>query len=101
MYIESLAELIQVVETQHDCAATFVQSVPVREAFDGQTVWDGIVHVFEVTGHPEATKCYAWSSPVESSSKRCFYAVLELPPVQSALDAVRAAIVAEHKVRRD
>ena len=97
MPVENLAELVQVVETEHDCAATFVQSVPVREAFDGQIVWEGIVHIFEITDHPEATRCYAWSSPVESSSKQRFYAVLEVLPVQSAQDAVRAAIVAEHR----
>ena len=99
MPMESLAQLVQAVETQHECSATFVQSVPVREAFDGQIVREGIVHIFEITGHSEATRCYAWSSPIESSSKRRFYAVLEIPPVQSAQDAVRAAIVAEHRAK--
>ena len=90
-------ELPSVVEQMHNCSATFVGTEAVSETFEGQPVWEGVVHVFEITGHPDATRCYAWSSPVESSSKQRFYAVLEIPPVQSAQDAVRAAIVAEHK----
>jgi len=59
-----------------------------------------MVHVFELEGHPTATRAYAWSSSVEGSTKRRFYAVLEVPPVQSAQDAVRAAIVAEHRANQ-
>lgn len=90
-------DLARFVEQMHDCTATPIGTKVVSETFRGQPVWEGIVHIFEVTGHPEATRCYAWSSPVESSSKRCFYTVLEVPPVESAQDAVRAAIVAEHR----
>lgn len=94
----TVEELRRAVEEMHDCTAKPVGTEIVFETFEGRPVWDGIVHIFEITGHHEATKCYAWSSPVESSSKRRFYAVLEIPPVQSAQDAVRAAIVAEHRV---
>jgi hypothetical protein len=38
--------LKQAVEIQHGGTAIFVQSVPVREKFRDQIVWDGIVHVF-------------------------------------------------------
>ena len=48
-------------------------------------------------GHPRATRAYAWSSPIEGSTKRRFFAVLHIPPVTSAVEAVRAAIVAEHR----
>jgi len=40
-----------------------------------------------------------WSSPVEGSDKRRFYAVLHLGGIRSPLDAVWAAIVAERKAR--
>jgi hypothetical protein len=40
---------------------------------------------------------HAWSSPVEGSVRRLFYAVLHLGGIRSPLDAVRAAIVAEHR----
>ena len=65
--------------------------------FEGETAWRGTVCVFELTGHPFATRAYAWSSPIEGRTKRRIYAALEIPPVQSAQDAVRAAIVAEHR----
>jgi hypothetical protein len=61
-------------------------------------VWEGVVHVFEIYGHDKAT--YAWSSPIEGSDKRRFFAVLHLPPVTSPTEAVRAAIVAESMARR-
>jgi len=94
-------QLKQAVESQHGGMATFVQSVPVHEEFNGQTVWDGTVHVFDLAGHPKATRAYAWSSPVEGSTKRRFFAVLHIPPIVGPVEAVRAAIVAEARVPRD
>jgi len=64
------------IETQHGGVASFVQSVPVKETYNGRTVWDGVVHVFDLSGHPKATRAYAWSSPIEGSTKRRFFAVL-------------------------
>ena len=69
----------------------------VSEAFLGAAVWDGVVHVFDLSGHPTATRAYAWSSPIEGSTKRRFYAVLHVPPISSPADAVRAAIVADYR----
>lgn len=91
------SELKSAVEAQYGCTATFVQSVPVKETFEGETVWGGVVHVFTIHGHPKASKAYAWSSPIEGSDKRRFFVVLHQPPVTSPVEAVRAAIVAEHR----
>ena len=55
------------------------------------------MHVFELAGHLRATRAYAWSSPIEGSTKRRFFAVMHQPPVDSPQAAVRAAIIAEHK----
>jgi hypothetical protein len=93
----SQSQLKRAVESQHGCAATLTQSVPVKETFGGETVWDGIVHVFRIQGHPKADTAYAWSSPIEGSDKRRFFAVLHIPPISSPVDAVRAAIVAEQR----
>jgi hypothetical protein len=90
-------QLKNAVESQHGCTATLAQSVPVKETFGGSTVWEGIVHVFKINGHPQANQAYAWSSPIEGSDKRRFFAVLHLPPITSPVEAVRAAIVAEHR----
>jgi hypothetical protein len=90
-------QLREAVERMHGGSAVLAQSVPVRETFEGKPVWEGVVHVFDLTGHPTATRAYAWSSPIEGSTKRRFFAVLHTARISSPLEAVRAAIVAEHK----
>lgn len=89
-----------VVEMQHGGTARLRQVAAVSEEFAGELVWRGSVHVFDLEGHPAATHAYAWSSQIEGSDRRRFYAVLGVPPINSAADAVRAAIVADHKSGR-
>ncbi len=55
-------QLRHAVESMHSCRAALAQMVRVRETFEGQTVWEGVVHVFDLEGHPKATRAYAWSS---------------------------------------
>ena len=92
-------ELKHAIESQHGGAATLVQSVPVRETFEGKAVWEGVVHVFDLAGNPKATRAYAWSSPIEGSKKRRFFAVLHMGAITEPVEAVRAAIVAEKRLR--
>lgn len=94
---DTVEELQRAVETLHRSKAQFVESVVVKEIFQEKIVWEGIVFIFNLEGHPKANKAYAWSSPIEGSSKRRFYAVLQEGPVKSAQDAVRAAIVGEFR----
>jgi hypothetical protein len=56
-----------------------------------------VVYIFALEGHPTADRAYAWSSPIDGVSKRRFFAVLHAAPVQSAQDAVRAAMVEESR----
>src|SRR5258708_35103829 len=93
-------QLKEAVESMHGGTATLAQSVPVRETFEGKAVWEGVVHVFDLAGHPTATRAYAWSSPIEGSAKRRFFAVLHTARISSPLEAVRAAIAAEHRATR-
>lgn len=95
--IDSQEDLAASIQGLHGGRATFVQSVPVRETFDGAPAWEGVVHVFNLTGNPNATRAYAWSSPVEGSDRRRFFAVLHTGAITSPVEAVRAAIVAEHR----
>jgi hypothetical protein len=92
-------QLKEAVEHQHGGTARLVQAVPVKEEFEGQTVWEGTVHVFDLTGNAMSTRAYAWSSAIEGSTKRRFFAVLHLGGIRSPQDAVRAAIVAEDKAK--
>jgi hypothetical protein len=93
-------QLKDVVERKHGGSAQFARSVPVRETFEGKAVWEGVVHVFDLVSHPTATRAYAWSSPIEGSTKRRFSAGLHTTRINSPLEAVRAAIVAEHRATR-
>jgi hypothetical protein len=94
---ENIGVLKKIIEQMHKCSAQFVESVPVSETFEGKIVWQGIVHVFHLNGHLEASKCYAWSSLIEGSIKHRYYGVLHVPPVDSPEKAVRASIVHDHK----
>ena len=71
--------------------------MPVKDEVDGRTTWEDIVHVFDLIDRPESNKCYAWSSPIEGSEKRKFYAVLHIPPVHSPERAIRASIIKDFR----
>ena len=93
-----LEELRDVIRKLHGAEPTHVESVPVRETFHGQTVWDGIVEVFELRGHPKASRVYAWSHDTDDPAKpRKHVTVLHIAPVLSAAMAVRAAIREEFR----
>ena len=68
-----------------------------KEMFQGRTVWEGIVEVFELHGHPKAPRAYAWSHETDGQKKRKHITVLHVEPITSAAAAVRAAIVQEFR----
>lgn len=92
-YIERIQ---QVIFHLHKADSTWVESVPVREVFQGRVIWQGNVEVFTLRNHPKAKRCYGWSHPenADGGGER-FVAVLEIPPVESAETAVKIAIAAE------
>jgi hypothetical protein len=93
VYIDELQDVIRKL---HGVESRHIESVPVKETFKGKTVWDGIVEVFELHGHPKATKVYAWGHETESAERpKRHVTVLHIHPVTSPLEAVRAAIVQE------
>lgn len=90
-YIERLQVAVQEL---HKCGAIHRETAPVHEVFKGKTVWAGDVEVFDLHGHPKAKRCYAWShldKPDDSEER--FVAVLEIPPVESPITAVRVSIL--------
>ena len=54
--------------------ASFVEDVVVVEKIGDKTVWQGSVSV-SILRSPKAIRAYAWSSPIEGSTKRRYYAV--------------------------
>ena len=66
------AELKYAVESQLGCKAIYFQSVPVHETHDGQTVWNGVVHVFLLDYHGDIDRAYAWSYERPDGKRRFF-----------------------------
>jgi len=95
-YIEELRDVIRHL---HGVESSHVESVPIKEVFQGKTVWEGIVEVFELNNHPKAPKAYAWAYETNNPKKPRHVVVLHLGPVTSPLSAVRAAIVEEFRNR--
>ena len=91
-----IGELQGVILKLHGVESKHVESVPVKETFQGRTVWEGIVEVFDLIGHPKTHRAYAWAHdgkrPKESS-----VAVLHIAPITSAASAVRAALIQEFR----
>jgi hypothetical protein len=94
-YIEELRDVIR---RLHGVESKHIGSVPVEETFEGRTVWEGMVEVFELHGHPKAPRAYAWAHDTDDPKHpRRHVTVLHIPPVTSAVLAVRAAIVQEFR----
>lgn len=89
--IEYIERLQMVIHQLHGCDSEWRETVPVTEMFMGKVVWDGEVEVFDVK-HKKAHRAYAWSD-----SDGNFTAVLGIPPVIGAKNAVRVSIVAAGK----
>lgn len=95
-----IAELRDVIHKLHGATATYVESVSVREIHEGQIVWDGIVEVFRLRGHPKTNRIYAWEHDTDDPKQpRRYVTVLHIPPVVSPRTAVQAVIVQESKER--
>ncbi len=86
--------LIDAIRHMHDCGAKHVETVRVREEFQGQVVFERDVEVFDLLGHAQVKRVYAWSEAT-TGTKRRFFAALHVPPVDSPVAAVRASLLAD------
>ena len=100
--VDYIAELQAAILKLHGCTTTYLETVPVTEEFQGETVWQGEVEVFETRDHPKAKRIYAWGHVTgDNDQARRYITVLELPPVDSPQTAVRAGVVSEIKNARE
>lgn len=100
--MESKAGYIQRLEamlgSRYHCSVRYLDSIRVREVFRGQTTWHGTVELFELAGHPQATRVYAWSHlQGQCDSDQQCVSFLEVPPVDSPIAAVRAWLEADSR----
>ena len=89
---ERIENLRRLVERAYNCKASHSSSTPVRETFTGETVWEGVVETFDLEGYAVANRCYAL--PLVQDEQPDVKIVLSLPPVNSPVAALRAAMVA-------
>ena len=92
-----LDELKDVVERLHGTQATYIETVPVKEVFEGETMWEGKVEVFDLADHPNASRVFAWSYETDDDRPTQHVTVLQIPPATTPENAVRAALVSEYR----
>ena len=93
-----IEELRETIRRLHGADSTHIESVPVKETFQGRTVWEGIVEIFELHGHPRASRVFAWMHDTDEPGKpKRHVTVLHVAPITSPAMAVRAAIVQEFR----
>jgi hypothetical protein len=93
---DDFSRLRRAIKRLHGCDSTHVATVSVADTFRGRAVWIGTVEIFSLRAHPKAKRCFAWSHFPERDWDS-EVAVLEIPPIDSPLAAVRAVILAESK----
>ena len=89
-----LNELQNAIWHTHGCKSTYLETVSVREEFNGKVVWDGDVEIFELIKHPTACQCYAWGFK-DNLGKWQYVAVLKVPQVDTPRKAVQAYILSQ------
>jgi hypothetical protein len=97
-----IQELGGIIHQLHGGTASHLESVPITELFQGRIVWDGVVEVFRLEGHPKTDRVYAWSHDSDDPAHpKRHVTVLHIPPVVSPRTAVQAVIVQEFKDRAE
>ena len=78
-------ELQSAIERRCDCAARFVQTVPVSAPIGVEETWDVVVHLVELDGCEKTNRAYAWTSEQ-------IYTALDIGPIRSPVTAVHATV---------
>ena len=94
-----IERLEKAIRDLHGCNSKHIRSVPIHETFQGQTVWQGAVEVFELESHLQAKIAYAWAYK-GADGKTHYVAVLGVPPINSPDDAVKAYVVADYQKKK-
>ena len=92
--------LLEAVKRASGAEARHVESVPTKEVFQGKTVWDGTVEVFDLAGHPKAKRAFAWGHAMRDTGNEVrIVTVLGVPPVDSPRKAVQVSVLNDLKNR--
>jgi hypothetical protein len=78
------------------CNAVHLETFEVVEVFQGKVVWEGNVELFKLYREYYGQGCFAWGFFDDKAGWEATV-VLQKPPIRTAEDAVRAAIVKQAK----
>jgi hypothetical protein len=92
---EQIKHIEETLDKAFKLESKHLETLKVFESFQGKVVFDGDVEVFDITGHPETSRCYAWAEKTATGNDSTV--ILEQPPIKNALDAVRAALATKAK----
>ena len=92
--MKDIAEIANAIRVMGKCDCSYVSSVPVKEIFQGKTIWEGVVEIFDLIDHIRADRCYAWVFK-DNKGKDKYVIVLHHPPVDSPEKAVKTAIAGQ------
>ena len=90
---ERIERIKSAVEKREGCRAKHIESLRVQEKWIDEIAWDGVVETFDLLNHPTTKRVYAWERWEPGAEPR-YTIVPSVPPVNSARDAVKAAILA-------
>ena len=84
--MSSLAEYKRAIKHLLGCYSVFRRFAPVN--LQGEVNWQGFVAVFDLAGHPDAERCYAWPEMQPGSTIWQFVTVIHSEEVGSPQQAV-------------
>jgi hypothetical protein len=87
--MNDIRRLKKVIQNLYGCDSVHVQSVHIHETVQEKVVGDADVEVFLLVNHSRAKRAYAWSYTDDFGQLRDM-TILGVPPINSAVDAVRA-----------
>jgi hypothetical protein len=89
-YITGFKNMIR---ASHNCESLHVSTSRVRGMLDDWLAWQGEVETFDLIGHPNVKRCYAWEEGVNGALNPVI--VLAVPPMDSPVAAVNSSLAAK------
>lgn len=89
---EDVSGMIEKIRLIHKCEPSYAGFERVKYASDGQNLWEGVVEIFKLSGHPKAQRCYAWYS-YEDCGQKQLTIMLDIHPVNSPRAAVKETLL--------
>jgi len=86
----TIKKLADGIRSIYGCHAVWLRTHPAHKEWYGEFATDGVVQVYELTGHNRANRCYVWN--YQEHGEWYYTTVLEIPPVSDAESAVRADV---------